>query len=353
MNLLQQQHLQGPPFITNYPHFLTEDYFEHHGPQDRFIRRHSTKPSHHAIVPYFEEKFHIIKNMGSGEYAQVWRAVCLNDNQECAIKKSKLPFTGWDDRWLQIIEVDHLRRVSQSKHCVNLLSAWEERGFLYIQLELCSNGSLDQYIQFKNGKIEEEIVWKIFYEVVLGLQDIHAAQIVHLDLKPSNILIDDKGTMKISDFGISVQTPVDMRWVKGEGDRRYMAPDLLREDFDKPADIFSLGLILLELATGIVLPGTGESWEMLRVGDFSKQKTAMSKLSSKMGQMIEWLLTTESKDRPTVNEIIHHPAFVHIQAIQEQEQTGALNTYVQEMDQLRAERTKQEQHFFSAEEQVF
>lgn len=98
--------------------------------------------------------------------------------------------------------------------------------------------SLDKYIQFKNRKITEDIVWKIFYEVVLGIRDIHAADIAHLDLKPSNILIDDKGYLKIGDFGISVQTPVEMRWVKGEGDRRYMAPDLLRENFDKPADIF-------------------------------------------------------------------------------------------------------------------
>lgn len=68
--------------------------------------------------------------------------------------------------------------------------------------------SLDNYIKFKNGKISEEIVWKIFYEIVLGVHDIHQADIVHLDLKPTNILIDDKGNIKIGDFGISVHTPV-------------------------------------------------------------------------------------------------------------------------------------------------
>lgn len=68
--------------------------------------------------------------------------------------------------------------------------------------------SLDNYIKFKNGKIPEEIVWKIFYEIVMGVQDIHQADIVHLDLKPSNILIDDRGVIKIGDFGISLHTPV-------------------------------------------------------------------------------------------------------------------------------------------------
>lgn len=93
-------------------------------------------------------------------------------------------------------------------------------------------------MQFKNRSVSEDQVWGIFHKIVLGINDIHTADIAHLDLKPSNILIDDQGRLKIGDFGISVRTPVDARWVKGEGDRRYMAPDLLRENFDKPADIF-------------------------------------------------------------------------------------------------------------------
>ncbi|KAI8639129.1 kinase-like domain-containing protein [Parasitella parasitica] len=268
--------------------------------------------------------------MGSGEFAQVWKVRCLATNQLYAVKKSKNSFTGWDDRWQQLIEVDHLRKVKDSKYCVNMINSWEERGYLYIQLELCPSGSLDKYIQFKNRKIIEGVVWQIFYLVVLGIQDIHAANIAHLDLKPSNILIDDKGNLKIGDFGISVQTPVDMRWVKGEGDRRYMAPDLLRENFDKPADIFSLGLILLELATGVVLPGTGESWEMLRLGDFSQQKSALSKLSLEMSEMIEWLLTTEAKERPTVKDIMSHPSFTHVQSKQQGLETSPFLRYTLE-----------------------
>lgn len=98
--------------------------------------------------------------------------------------------------------------------------------------------SLEEFMQFKNRSVSEDQVWGIFHKIVLGINDIHTADIAHLDLKPSNILIDDQGRLKIGDFGISVRTPVDARWVKGEGDRRYMAPDLLRENFDKPADIF-------------------------------------------------------------------------------------------------------------------
>lgn len=77
--------------------------------------------------------------------------------------------------------------------------------FLNILLNL---SSLDKYIEFKDRKIPQDIVWKIFHEIVLGVRDIHQADIVHLDLKPTNILIDDEGYIKIGDFGISVHTPV-------------------------------------------------------------------------------------------------------------------------------------------------
>lgn len=92
--------------------------------------------------------------------------------------------------------------------------------------------------------------------------------------------------------------------------------------------LYSLGLILLELATGIVLPGTGESWEMLRLGDFSKQKAALSKLSLEMSEMIEWLLTTEAKERPTAHDIMQHPFFIHVQSAALEHAT--LASYVQE-----------------------
>ncbi|KAI7888510.1 kinase-like domain-containing protein [Mucor mucedo] len=306
-----------------------------------------------SITPYFDAKFSILKNMGCGEYAEVWKVLELGSGAINAVKKSKLPFTGWDDRWQQLIEVEHLRCVRSSKYCVNMLNAWEERGYLYIQLELCSSGSLDKFIEFKQRKIPQDIVWKIFHEIVLGVRDIHQADVVHLDLKPSNILIDDEGYIKIGDFGISVHTP-DVRWVKGEGDRRYMAPDLLREEFDKPADIFSLGLILLELATGIVLPGTGESWEMLRTGDFSKQKTALSKLSIEMQDMIAWLLTTARKNRPTIQDILEHAHFSQA-PVHSQEQQSCLLSYVYEMQAIAAEqadRLEQRNNFSTPEGRI-
>jgi hypothetical protein len=139
MSILQQQHQHGPLWHTDKPHFLTSSYFENHSPQDRSIPKSDNNQTA-SITSYFDSKFERLGAMGSGEFAQVWKVRCLATNEIYAIKKSKNSFAGWDDRWQQLIEVNHLRRVKDSRYCVNMINAWEERGFLYIQLELCSNG---------------------------------------------------------------------------------------------------------------------------------------------------------------------------------------------------------------------
>lgn len=97
------------------------------------------------------------------------------------------------------------------------------------------------------------------------------------------------------------------------------------------------------MATGIVLPGTGESWEMLRTGDFSKQKTALSKLSMEMQEMIGWLLTTARKNRPTIQAILQHARFIET-TNSEQEQSSCLLSYVYEMQAIAAEQADRLEH---------
>jgi mitosis inhibitor protein kinase SWE1 len=87
-------------------------------------------------------------------------------------------------------------------------------------------------------------------------------------LKPANILITFEGVLKIADFGMATPWPAE-EGIDGEGDREYIGPEILMGRYDKPADIFALGLIVFEIAGNVELPDNGLSWQKLRNGDMS------------------------------------------------------------------------------------
>lgn len=92
---------------------------------------------------------------------------------------------------------------------------------------------------------------------------------MHLDMKPANILINFEGELKIADFGLA-QACSSAQSVDIEGDREYMAPEMLKGQVGQSADIFSLGLITLEVAANVALPDNGPTWVALRSGDLSE-----------------------------------------------------------------------------------
>lgn len=88
-------------------------------------------------------------------------------------------------------------------------------------------------------------------------------------MKPANILVTFEGVLKIGDFGLA-QAISSTEGVDVEGDREYMAPEMLKGNVGPSADIFSLGLIILEAAANVVLPDNGPTWIALRSGDLSE-----------------------------------------------------------------------------------
>lgn len=82
------------------------------------------------------------------------------------------------------------------------------------------------------------------------------------------MLITFEGVLKICDFGMATQWPAQPG-IDGEGDREYIGPEILKGQFDKPSDVFALGLIMLEIAGNVMLPENGASWQRLRSGDMS------------------------------------------------------------------------------------
>ncbi|KAI5467169.1 hypothetical protein BGZ63DRAFT_410222 [Mariannaea sp. PMI_226] len=188
-----------------------------------------------------------------------------------AVKKSKKPYQGPKDRENKLREAQILKALLHADHVVKYVDEWEHNFHLYIQTEFCEEGSLDKFLGNvgKGGRLDDFRIFKIVQDLCMGLREIHDAGFMHLDMKPANILITFEGVLKIGDFGLAQSSACGGK-VDTEGDREYMAPEMLEGGAGQPADVFSLGLIILEIAANVVLPENGETWQALRSGDLSE-----------------------------------------------------------------------------------
>ncbi|KAL2256817.1 hypothetical protein VTK26DRAFT_1075 [Humicola hyalothermophila] len=228
--------------------------------------------------------------IGKGEFSQVYRVVKASapvsfmttfsttprtpsspvPDRVYAVKKLRIPFHGTRDREARLQEVNILQSLSHSSKVVQFLDSWEHNGYLYIQTEYCSEGSLDAFLKEvgQSGRLDDFRIWKILMEAAEGLLAIHQAGFIHLDIKPANIFITFDGYLKIGDFGMATRWPA-VKGIEGEGDREYIGPEILLGQYDKPADIFALGLVILEIACNVFLPDNGPTWQALRKGDMT------------------------------------------------------------------------------------
>ncbi|MCJ1386961.1 hypothetical protein MMC17_010090 [Xylographa soralifera] len=258
--------------------------------------RASMTPLHNPAPAEFDtsllSRFSKVEIIGTGEFSQVFRVTKspeLKPSQNYfnlpatqnsprtpllelvwAVKKTRQAFIGPRDRKRKLQEVQVLKTLGRSDHTVELVDSWENKDHLYIQTEYCEEGSMDLFLDQvgRKARLDDFRIWKIMLELSLGLKHIHDSGIIHLDLKPANVLITFEGVLKIGDFGMATSWPAPPG-IEGEGDREYIGPEILMGQYDKPADIFALGLIMLEIAGNVMLPDNGASWQRLRSGDMS------------------------------------------------------------------------------------
>ncbi|KAL5115259.1 mitosis inhibitor protein kinase swe1 [Pleosporales sp. CAS-2024a] len=224
-------------------------------------------------------RFHEVKQLdgGEGEFSVVYRVSkpvktspgkSPAGSQVWVVKKSKKPYLGVGDRSRKMREVDVLYALRGNDHVLDIKTHWEADAHLYIQTEYCEGGNLRKYLDTVgfNSRLDDFRIWKILLELSMGLTFIHNSGYIHLDLKPANILIDFEGGLKIADFGLASSWPAP-KHIDGEGDRHYLAPEALTGGFDKPADVFALGMMLAEIAGNCVIPENGVYWQKLRSGE--------------------------------------------------------------------------------------
>ncbi|KAF1768500.1 hypothetical protein GCK72_000312 [Caenorhabditis remanei] len=243
-----------------------------------------------------EQLFTDVEPIGKGNFGEVYRGKYKGDKGKWyAIKKSLTTDSG-----KAVKEVKGFQQIPPNKYITEYVSGWLDRGLVYIQTELCEM-SLLAYC--RNG-LEEDEIWKVLVQVVLGLRHLHTSGFCHNDLKPDNILVKDT-VIKIADFGLVSR--VNEEWCAGdEGDSRYLAPEVFSQKvFTTAGDVFAAGMSLLEITTGLHMPPQGDVRNIL-IGGRTPSRFFHGR-SIDLREIIESMIRRNPEARPSAWELLEHP----------------------------------------------
>lgn len=206
------------------------------------------------------ERYKILRTIGGGGMADVYLGEDLILNREVAIKVLKMEYSN-NHEFIERFRREAESAISLSNdHIVNIFDVGEENNIYYMVMEYVEGDTLKEHIQY-HGPLSASDAVAIMLQLTSALSHAHRNGIIHRDVKPQNILMNQYGNVKITDFGIARALSSTQLTKTNDviGSVHYLSPEQARGGTaTKKSDIYSLGIVLFELLTGR-LPFSGES----------------------------------------------------------------------------------------------
>jgi len=318
------------------------------GPSEEEVKRALT-----LGLPPFSNHYALGPMITKGGFSEVyWTTYMVNGERRVAKRALKRPTDAQNP--IEYIaklksEIEHLKHMAGSLNVVNFFGAYEDERYVYIVMEDCQGGELsDRMATIKS----EEQVARAMQDIFRTLSQCHARNIVHLDIKPGNFLYASKeketGTLKAIDFGLSVTCAKDevREDVGYDSTPWYIAPEVLSNKVTQAADMWSAGVMMMQLLTGR-LPFTDKT---SRKGYFSALAVFQSVLNDKIDwdgpqlagvsdsakDLLKKLLDRDHTQRITAKEALGHP-WIHLESKVRQHKDGGVylsGTVVQRLQQF-------------------
>ncbi|EWC45614.1 hypothetical protein DRE_05175 [Drechslerella stenobrocha 248] len=202
----------------------------------------------------------------------------------------------------------------QHENIVQYLGSDSEPDCLNIFLEYVPGGSvaamLNQY-----GPLPEPLIRNFVRQILTGLNYLHNKEIIHRDIKGANVLVDNRGGIKISDFGISKKVEAGLmsqamsHRASMQGSVFWMAPEVVKQTaYTRKADIWSLGCLIVEMFTGDhPFPDCSQFQAIFKIGSLTATPTIPTKCSAEARAFLEKTFEIDHHKRPTAEELLGFP----------------------------------------------
>ncbi|KAG5061531.1 hypothetical protein AAZX31_01G208500 [Glycine max] len=253
------------------------------------------------------------RELGRGQFGVTYLVTHKHTKQQFACKSIATPkLVHRDDLEDVRREVQIMHHLTGHRNIVELKGAYEDRHSVNLIMELCGGGELFDRIIAK-GHYSERAAADLCRQIVTVVHDCHTMGVMHRDLKPENFLFlskDENSPLKATDFGLSVFFKPGDVFKDLVGSAYYVAPEVLRRSYGPEADIWSAGVILF-----ILLSGVPPFWSKKEQGIFDAilrghidfTSDPWPSISSSAKDLVKKMLRADPKQRLSAVEVLDHP----------------------------------------------
>ncbi|MCB0602979.1 MAG: serine/threonine protein kinase [Saprospiraceae bacterium] len=245
----------------------------------------------------------IIERLGSGAMGDVYQCIDQSTGKPVAVK-----WLHRSDMSKRFIEEARILASIHHPGIAQFIKFEQHEKEAYLVMEYVEGLTLEKLIQH-HGKLPESFALKITLQIATALKYLHDQQIIHRDLKASNLKITKSGQVKLLDFGIAKAQFSEKLTAEGFviGSTPYLAPEQFKQDYSHKIDLWALGILLYQMLTGHLPFSAATEFELrakIQKGDYLPLEIFSPGLNKSTKKIIRKLLAVRPENRWSANELL-------------------------------------------------